>query len=128
MPDLPFLVVPALVSAIACTAGARRVDRRVAIAVAILASAAIGIWVSGWRISGVQSTALIQGIVLGSVMLGAVPVLAYYGLGRTLHRHPKALAVTWLVSLAPLLGYVFLATLLTANLVACLPDQYECPI
>jgi hypothetical protein len=55
-------------------------------------------------------------------------VLAYYGLGRALPGHRIALALLFVVSLAPLAFYLFLSLVFTWELVQCPPDAYECPL
>ena len=67
------------------------------------------------------------GLVFGSLALCAIPAGAYYALGRLVRRSGVVVAV-WMLSLAPMALWLFVALLFTADFVYCPPDSYECPL
>jgi len=123
---LPFLLF-AIPPAIATLAGAKRIDIRLAVLVAVLAGVAVAVSLLGDRGRDVETVAFVEGIALGGV-LTALPLLAYFAIGWWLSQRPVVLALVWLVSLAPFFVYLFFAALGVADLVSCGPDAYECPL
>src|SRR3954447_26041048 len=124
-------LIPAAVSAGACALGWRLAQRRwlnpwLLIAVALAVGLLAGAYVAG-RDADVHTGAVVAGVILASLFLGAVPVLLYYWLGRALARNPPLLAIAWFLTLLPLYVYSFFAVVFTVKLVACPPDAYECP-
>ena len=54
---------------------------------------------------------------------------AYYVLGRLLgSQHRILLVVVWVLSQLLLFFYLFFAIVMTADLINCAPEDYECPI
>lgn len=80
------------------------------------------------REPGVTETSWAGGIVIGSTMVAALPLLIYYGLGRALAGHRIVLAVLWVASMVPLYFFLFWTGILAWGLVHCPPDAYECPV
>ncbi len=127
-----YTLIPVAVSLLACLGGVWRANTdqpdRIALLVALMAAIVVGFFVAGWREPGVTTDAFISGVVLGATAIGALPVLAYYWLGRVAAGHRFLLAALWLASLLPLVCYLILAGLVTADLAQCPPDAYECPV
>jgi hypothetical protein len=88
---------------------------------------ATGIAAATGRDTGVHTGPYLAGIAVGAVFLAALPLTAYYALGRWTRIHAGFVAMIWLVSLAPLALYWIYALLVTVALVGCPPDAYECP-
>jgi hypothetical protein len=80
------------------------------------------------RDSGVQTGPYLEGIAVGAIFLAALPLTAYYALGRWTRIPAGFVALIWLASLAPLAVYWLYALLATVALVGCPPDAYECPV
>jgi hypothetical protein len=88
---------------------------------------AAGVAAATGRESGVHTGAFVGGIVVGAIFGAGLPLLAYYGLGRFTPGPVFVGLAIWLVSLAPLALFWLLAVYITAALVGCPPDAYECP-
>jgi hypothetical protein len=93
-----------------------------ALSVAAAIAAATG------REPGVHTGAYLGGIAVAAIFLAALPLTAYYALGRFSPVPTFVVAGIWLLSLAPLAVYSIFALLFTAGLVGCPPDAYECPV
>jgi hypothetical protein len=120
--------LPAVFAGLAVIGGAGRVPWRAAVAVVLAAGVAVGFWLAGERVQGVHEAAFIEGVLIGGLLIGVLPTLIYYVVGRGLRGHPVAAGITWLVSLVPLYLWFFLTLLASAALVACPPGSYECPV
>ncbi|CAA9476224.1 MAG: hypothetical protein AVDCRST_MAG85-337 [uncultured Solirubrobacteraceae bacterium] len=68
-----------------------------------------------------------QGILLAAFGLTALPLLAYYALGRFVEGR-AILAAAWLLSLAPLGVGLFFGWWWTLDLIACPYGSSECPL
>jgi hypothetical protein len=88
---------------------------------------AAGVAVATGREAGVHTGAFVAGIVVGAVFGAGLPLAAYYALGRFTPGPFFVGVAIWLVSLAPLAVLWFFALYVTAALVGCPPDAYECP-
>jgi hypothetical protein len=130
MPDI--VLVPFAAALAATVAGAARADREWpdwSALLAILAyTAALAIYVATWRDAEIRTATVVLGAAFGAFLMATIPLLAYYGIGRTLAGHRFVLALVWLASVVPLGYYLLIAVLLTADIVSCPPDAYECPI
>jgi len=89
---------------------------------------AAGIAAATGRDTGVHTGPYLAGIAVGAVFLAALPLSAYYALGRFTRLPTFVVAGIWIFSLAPLALYWLYALLVTAALVGCPPDAYECPV
>jgi hypothetical protein len=125
---LPIVAVPSLLAWLLGRAvRARRWPDRWPLALIAALTVAAGVAVATGRESGVETGAFVGGVVVGALGLVAAPLLTYYALGRFSPVGVIAVAVIWLVSLAPLAVFWFFAIYVTAALVGCPPDAYECP-
>jgi hypothetical protein len=126
------LFVPFLATAVACMAGAERANRSFpdwpALLAVVVLSVAMGVFIVSWQDTDVDTGTVVFGAILGATLTATGPLLAYYGLGRTLTGHRMVLALLWLASLVPLTFWLVLTLLLTAGIVSCPPDAYECPV
>jgi hypothetical protein len=129
---LLIVLVPLTVVVAACLAGVARADRDLpdwrALLCTLAVTVAAGVLISTWRDPEVDGDTFAVGVLIGSVLLGGAPVLAYYRLGRALAGHRIVLTVLFLLSLAPLGFYLFMVLLFTLGAVHCPPDAYECPL
>jgi hypothetical protein len=91
------------------------------------ATAIAAVAVATWRDPDVPADDFALGLALGAVGFAGLPAGLYFSLGRFV-RNPLVVGGVWLVSLAPLGLYLVLVALMTASLVACPPDAYECPV
>jgi len=127
----PFYVLPAVGSLCVCLAGvAARAGvwrDRAAFTLMAAATLVIGGVVASGRDPEVGTRDFVLGIAVGTAGLAVVPLAAYYALGRCV-RSKVLIGVVWLVSLVPLGAYLLVVGLVTAALVACGPDDYECPV
>ena len=89
---------------------------------------AAGIAAAAGRDPGVHTGPYLEGILAAAVFVAALPLAAYYGLGRLTPAPLFVLVMIWIASLAPLTLYWIVALLITAGLVGCPPDAYECPV
>jgi hypothetical protein len=123
---LPFLA--ALAASIAGAARARREWPDWLALVAILGvTAALWAFMWTWRGPDIGSGTVLFGAAFGAFLVATIPLLVYYGVGRALAGHRLALALVWLASVVPLALWLVMTLLLTANVVSCPQDAYECP-
>jgi hypothetical protein len=112
---------------VAALAGAKGLRLSVALPAAAGVAVAVGLHIAGHRDPAVHERAFLQGVVLAGLLIGFLPLCAYYILGM-LYNRPVALTVLWLASLYPVFVYLFFAWIASAGLVACPPGSYECPL
>lgn len=122
------VAVPALLGALACIAGARRVSpRSAAIAIGVVgAVVAIAVIVAG-PAPGVLPGKFAEGVLVASVLVVMLPLAVYYGIGRAL-KHWLVVAVVWVGSLIPLAFWMLFGLLAVSGLTECAPNAYECPV
>jgi hypothetical protein len=123
-----YVVAALLLLWVAAVAGARGLRLSVALPAAAGVAVAIGLPIAGPRDPAVHERAFLEGVVLAGLLIGFLPLCAYYIVGRMLYNRPVALTVVWLASLYPVLVYLFFALIATVGLVACPPGSYECPV
>ena len=100
----------------------------IGIALVVATSVVIVLAVATGRDPEVGDSEFARGLALALVALGLLPLGLYYGLGAALARRHVMLGVIYVVLLAPLYSYAFVALILVADLVYCGPDAYECPL
>jgi hypothetical protein len=125
-------LVPFLVALAASIAGAARAEREWPDWPALLAilglTAALAAFVWTWRDDEIRIATVVLGGAFGSLLMATTPLLLYYAMGRALAGRPLVLALVWLASVVPLGCWLFLTVLMTADIVSCPPDAYECPL
>jgi hypothetical protein len=94
---------------------------------AVVAWIVVGVMAATTHRHGVSTTDLIEGSVLSGMMLGALPVCVFFGLGRALSRHLVVLGIVCAAAAVPMGFYYFIGWILTLDLTYCAPDAYECP-
>jgi hypothetical protein len=122
---------PALCAGAAAALGARsREDPRARpLLIGLLSATGIAVLIlAETRDPEVTDGRFVQGLLLGGLLFGVVPFLAYFALGRWLSRRPGWLVFAWLVALVPFYLYSFFALIIALDLIACTPDAYECPL
>ena len=95
---------------------------------ALVAWLVVGVLAATTHAHGVSVADLIAGSVGAGMMLGAVPVCVFFGLGRALARHLVVLPLVCAASAVPVGYYFLIGWLFTLALTACPPDAYECPV
>ena len=95
---------------------------------ALLASVVVGVLVATTHKHGVSVADLIAGSVGAGIMLGAVPVCVFFGLGRALARHLVVLPLVCAASAVPVGYYFLIGWIFTLAVTHCPPDAYECPV
>jgi hypothetical protein len=127
------IVVPAAASLLAVFAGrtvAHRADpglRRIVWGAIAGCSVLFAMVAYSWRAHGVSVGQALGGAALALVLGAALPLSAFYALGRVV-RNAFAVAACWLASLVPLGYYGFVVMLLIAKQTSCPPGAYECPV
>jgi hypothetical protein len=131
MDDL-LVAAPLLVALGACVAGVIRTDARQPDWRAVLGGAVVSLIAAAiaysWRDPDVDGSSVFFGVLTAALMLGALPVLIYFNLGRWLAGHRIVLGLIILATAVPLYLYYFLMLVLVFEVVGCPPDAYECPI
>jgi hypothetical protein len=123
--------VPAVLSLAALGLGvwARKAGgQAIGIALVVATSVVVVLAVATGRDPEVGDSEFARGLPRALVALGLLPLGIYYGLGAVLARRHVILGVVYVVLLAPLYYYAFVALILVADLVYCGPDAYECPL
>ena len=118
---------------IAVVAGAmsRRTERPYGVPLivgALVAWAVVGVLAATTHAHGVSTTDLIAGSVGAGMMLGALTVCVFFGLGRALARHLVVLGLVCAASAVPVGYYYLIGWILTLSVTHCPPDAYECPV
>jgi Na+/H+ antiporter NhaD/arsenite permease-like protein len=75
----------------------------------------------------VSGGAVAKGVAIAAVGLAALPLLAYYALGRFTPNR-VVVGVVWLVSLVPAGIYVIVVALVVAGYTQCSAGENDCPI
>ena len=95
---------------------------------AAVLGAVVAALTAGHRDPQVPDGEFVAGLALVSVVMTALPVMAYYALGRALATRRVVLGGIWLVSLIALYVFLVMCMLGVAELVSCPPGAYECPV
>ena len=126
-------VIPLSFPLIAAVAGVltretERPHRQVLLA-AVAAAIFVAALAADTHAHGVSTEDYLTGMVAAGLVLGGLPVCAYFVLGRGLSSHPVVLGAI-VVLTAPLVLYFvyFFGWLVTLSLTHCPPDAYECPL
>jgi hypothetical protein len=125
-------LLPFLAALGASIAGAARAGREwpdwPALLTILGLTAVLAAFVWTWRDDEIQTATVVLGGAFGSLLMATIPLLLYYAMGRALARRRLVLALAWLASVVPLGCWLFLTLLMTADIVSCPPDAYECPL
>lgn len=130
--DWLIFLSPVASSGLAVATGAstgRGFPRQLTVVVLVLVTiaAAIG-WANVERDDDVSDAGFIGGVLFGAVAGTALPLVAYYWLGRKLASRQFLLFGLWVVSLAALYTYLFFVVLGTSSAISCGGHDYDqCP-
>lgn len=118
----PAPIIAGAIAAVSAPTGRAREIMGIAIFSALFGASTFGVNVEE---AGVGRALL--GALIAAFLVGVVPVAIYFELGYRI-RSRVWLAVWWVITLAPMVVYVWLALFLVARVGGCAPMQYECPI